>query len=504
MSIRGVATSPIAVTVKVLIVDDEPVILKVWRVMLRAEEFEVTLCSSGTEALQIIAQRRIDVVVTDVMMPGMDGMELLKHIKATHPEIEVLVMTAKGSIADAVRAMREGAFDYLTKPFVEIEECVNRVRQAARLKRLHDENVALRQQIDASSGSALVDSASPSMRLVGTLVSQVTRVNAAVLLTGPTGSGKSAIARSIHDRSGRKDGPFVHVDCGALPETLIESELFGHLKGAFTTAIRDKEGLIEAANGGTLFLDEIGNLDLRMQQRLLKVLDDACVRRVGGTKDIKVDVRIISATHIDLAEACKATRCRLDLYQRLKVVEVKLPGLADRQEDIPRLAYHFLRRHAARCGKDLKNITPKCMEVLKAAEWEGNIRELDHAIERAVIFESSHELTDLALPDHILKHPRPVQEGDGRGGLLAAIDLDEPMREAMERAETAFRVAYLRGLMSRFENVTRAAKHADVERANFRRLLKRYDIKNYSKGVVPAKGGESEKGSGEHDEDDDD
>ena len=467
--------------VRVLIVDDEPVILKVWTVMLRRDEFEVATCGSGQDALQALQLHKIDVIVTDVMMPGIDGLELLKRVKAARPEVEVIVMTGKGSIQDAVRAMREGAFDYLTKPFVEIEECVNRVRQAARVKRLRDENLALRQQIDASPNSALIDSVAAAMKPVMALVSQVARAASNVLITGPTGAGKSAIARSIHDRSPRKDGPFVHVDCGVLSKELMSAELFGHKKGAHSTAFADKDGLFHAADGGTIFLDEIGNLHLEAQQQLLKVISDQVVRRVGDTKDSKVDVRIVAATNADLPAHVAAGKFREDLYFRLRVVEVRLPGLNDRRDDIPRLAYHFLRRHAVRNGKEIKNIGARCMELLRAHDYKGNIRELDNAIERAVIFEASEELTEHALPPEFTEK---ASAGLSVDPMVGQVDLELPMREAMEAAETSFRLVYLRGLMRRFKNVSAAARHAQVERANFRRLLKRYGITDYEKGHV--------------------
>lgn len=483
--------APQTAAIKVLVVDDDPLILKVWRVILRSDEFEVFPVASAQEALQIVAASRIDVVVTDVMMPVMDGMELLRRLKQGRPEIEVIVMTGKGSIQDAVKAMREGAFDYLTKPFNEIEECVNRVRQAARLKRLHDENQALRDQVDASPSGALVDSVAPAMKPISALVNQVAKVNSTVIITGPTGTGKSAIARSIHDRSPRKDGPFVHVDCGVLPNNLMASELFGHVPGAFTGAVSRKEGLFQAANNGTIFLDEIGNLDREAQTNLLRVLQDGVFRPLGETKDSKVNVRVVAATNADLQQAIAEGSFREDLFFRLRVVEVRMPPLNDRREDIPRLAYHFLRRHTARNGKTIKNIGAQCMELLRAHDWKGNIRELDNAIERAVIVEPSDELTGKSLPPEIGSKP---QAGPAVDPLLGHVDLTLSMRDATERAESAIRVAYLSGVMAKFKNVAAGARHANVERSNFRRLLKKYGI--------PYQGGHVEKRDDDDDDDD--
>lgn len=466
---------------RVLVVDDEEIIRKAWRAMLDEDEFVVQDCGSGMEALQILAVERVDVVITDVMMPGISGLELLKRVKQTKPEIEVIIMTGKGSIADAVDAIRSGSFDYITKPFNELEECINKVRKAARLKKLHDENLALRQQVDASPQSALLDTQSPNMKPVLTQIAQVCRVDSNVLVTGPTGCGKSVIARAIHERSKRREKPFVAVDCGSIPAELIESELFGHIKGAFTGAVSDKEGLFEVANGGTIFLDEIGNMPMAMQQRLLRVLQDSVVRRVGGGKDIKVDVRVLSATNLDLPKAVEEGKFREDLYYRLKVVQIRIPSLNDRREDIPRLAYHFLRRNGSRIGKEIKSISPRCMELLKGHDWKGNVRELENVIEAAIVFESSEELSEKFLPQEMMEQGNDQQQ---LTPFIGQVDLDLPFSEALDRAETAFRVTYLRGLMHRFRNVSAAARHAQVDRANFRRLLKRYNITDYPKGHV--------------------
>lgn len=467
----------------VLVVDDEPQVRRAWKWILVGDEFEFFECGSGMEALQLLASQKIDVVVTDVMMPGIDGLELLRRIKADRPEIEVIVMTGAGSIPDAVKATRDGAFDYLTKPFNDIEDCIKKVRQAARLKRLHDENMALRQQVEASPQGPLLDSDSPAMKAVMNQIAAVARVDSSILITGPTGAGKTVIARTIHDSSPRSGGPFVVLDCGQIPAELIESELFGHVKGAFTGALYDKAGLFEMADKGTIFLDEIGNMPPQGQQRLLRVLQEAMVRRVGGNKDTKVDVRVISATNVDLQKAVDEGKFRSDLYFRLKVIQIRLPSLAERREDIPRLAYHFLRKYAARMGKDIRTITPKCMELLKAHRWEGNIRELENAIERAVVFESGNELTERHLPPELGEpsgSAAPVDQFSGQ------VNLDLPLREAIDQAETAFRVAYLRGVMNKYRNVSAAARHAQVDRANFRRLLRRYGITDYPKGHVPA------------------
>ena len=465
---------------QVLVVDDEADIRKAWRWMLHDEEFEVVVCSDSTEALKVLNAQRVDVLVTDVCMPGISGLDLLDKAKQTHPDIEVLIMTGVGTIPDAVRAMKAGAFDYLTKPFNEIEECINKVRQASRIKRLREENLALRRQMDAAPHSALLDSKSPAMKPVLDMVVQVAQVSSSVLITGPTGSGKSVIARAIHDRGPRRKKPFVAVDCGSIPGELIESELFGHVKGAFTGAVADKTGLFEMANGGTIFLDEIGNMPGPMQNRLLRVLQDQTVRRVGGSKDTKINVRVISATLLDLQKAIEEQQFRSDLYFRLKVVEIKLPSLNNRREDIPRLAYHFLRQNAARIGRDFKGITAECMEILKQHNWKGNVRELEHVIEAAMVFETGDELTGAHLPAEVTRGKSGISADlDSMG---ASIDLELPFREALSQADRTFRVTYLRGVMARYRSVSAAARHAQMDRANFRRLLRRLDITDYPRG----------------------
>jgi len=304
-------------------------------------------------------------------------------------------------------------------------------------------------------------------------VKRLARVDATVLLTGPTGSGKTAIARALHALSRRRDQPFVHVDCGAIPSELIESELFGYAKGAFTGAVVDKKGLLEEAHGGSLFLDEIGNMPLPLQPKLLRVLNDGVIRRVGEQRDISIDVRLVSATNVDLQDAVDDGAFREDLYYRLNVVNIQLPALNERREDIPSLAYSILRREAARHESPVRSISPEALDRLRAHSWKGNIRELQNVLERAAIFETDEELTVRSLPEELR----------GGGGFLPAVntsisdlvDVEMSWKDAVERAEGAVRAAYLRGVLDRYDgNVTQAARHADLDRSNFRRYLRRY------------------------------
>ncbi len=462
---------------RILVVDDDIMVRKAWRHMLHKDEFVVELCPGPKEALQALNSVEVDVVLTDVLMDGMSGLELLEHIKRTRNEIEVIVMTGHAKISDAVSATRAGAFDYITKPFKDIDACINRVRQAARLKRLSDENLRLREAVVDGARPETLQTKSPVMRPILRQIERLARVDATVLVTGPTGSGKTAIANTLHELSRRQDNSFVHVDCGQLPADLIEAELFGHMKGAFTGAVSNKKGRFEEAHEGTIFLDEIGNLPLSLQPKLLRVLNDGVIRRVGGESEISVDVRVISATNVDLGAEVEAGRFREDLYYRLNVVGIALPPLNDRREDIPQLGYSIMRRAAARNGSPVRAISAEAMERLVSYDWKGNIRELENIIERAVIFESSEELGVRSLPPELQSGPAPMS--DLPGSLPDLVDLDRPWRDAVEWAEVAVRAHYLRGVLEKFEgNVTKAAKHADLDRSNFRRHLKRY-LPNY-------------------------
>ncbi|MCA9545967.1 MAG: sigma-54-dependent Fis family transcriptional regulator [Myxococcales bacterium] len=462
---------------RVVVIDDETPILKAWRWMLHGDEFGIEGYTRGKDAIEAIGNRPIDVVVTDVKMPGMSGFDVLAWVKKERPDIEVLVMTGAGSIPDAVRAMQSGAFDYLTKPFTEIEECINKVRQAARLKRLRAENRALRERVDAPPESILLDSRSQAMKSVLTQIDQYARVDANVLVMGPVGAGKGVVARTIHQRSARREQPFVPVDCASIAPDRLEAELLGYEPGALPGARDAAPGLFELAHRGTLFLDELDRMPEAMQVLVLKVLESGSVQRVGAAEPTPVDVRVISATARDLGDAVEDGDFRADLYFRLKLLTVKVPPLNERPEDIPRLAYSFLRRAARRLGKEVETIAPEAMALLEGHDWKGNLRELDQVLEAGLVFETGPELTVRHLPEELTGTQRsPINS------LAAQVDLDLPFREAVERAERTFRITYLTGLMSRFRSVSAAARHAQMDRANFRRMLRRYDITDYPKG----------------------
>ncbi len=413
----------------VLIVDDERPNLESLGKIFEREGWRVAQASSGAEALEVARREHPSVVVTDLMMPGMSGESLLRALKAVSPEIEVVLMTAFGTVESAVAAMKEGAYDFITKP-LKRQAVVKSVRQALEKASLVAENRALRARLAAlePGGDGGLLGAAPSFRAMLETLRQVAPSNASVLLIGESGTGKELAARLIHDRSARARGPFVAVNCGAIPESLLESELFGYEKGAFTGAAGRKEGRFERAHGGTLFLDEVGELSAAVQVKLLRVLQDGVIDRLGGTAPVQVDARIVTATNRELAAEVAAGRFREDLYYRLDVVTVRLPPLRERREDVPLLAAAFLRRLAEANGRRVTGFTPAAMAALEAAPWPGNVRELLHAVERAVIL-ARGEVVDVGdLPEGLRRAPQGAAPVTGAPAALA-IPPGTPMDE---------------------------------------------------------------------------
>jgi two-component system response regulator HydG len=390
------------VTPLVLIVDDETPNLESLGKIFAREGWRVALAESGPAALEVLRRERVSAVVTDLMMPGMSGEELLRAVKTLAPETEVVLMTAYGTVETAVAAMKEGAYDFITKP-VKRHAIVKSVRRALEKASLVAENRALRAQLAELSGGApggLLGNALAFRAVLDTL-RQAAPTSATVLLTGESGTGKELAARLVHDLSPRSGAPFVPINCAAIPEGLLESELFGHEKGAFTGASARKEGRFERAHGGTLFLDEIGELSLGVQVKLLRFLQDGVLERVGGTEPLTLDVRIVAATNKELAAEVKAGRFREDLFYRLDVVSVRLPPLRERREDVPLLAAAFLRQNGEKHGKQVTGFTPAAMAALERYGWPGNVRELLHAIERAVILAPTGTVDVSDLPEAI-------------------------------------------------------------------------------------------------------
>ncbi|HEX5628231.1 MAG TPA: sigma-54 dependent transcriptional regulator, partial [Usitatibacteraceae bacterium] len=366
---------------RILIVDDDASLLRLLSLRLQKEGYAVVEASGGEEALGLLEAALPDLVITDMRMGGMDGAALFEAVHRRHPSLPVIILTAHGTIPDAVDATRRGVFGYLTKPF-EARALMTEVERALSLAG----NATPSGDEEWREG---IVTCSPMMERVLAEARLLATNDASVLLAGESGTGKELLARAIHEASARRDGPFVAVNCGAIPEALMESELFGHVKGAFTGAARDHRGLIPSASGGTLFLDEIGDMPLPLQVKLLRVLQEREVRPVGATQPVRIDVRVISATHRDLKAACAEGRFREDLYYRLNVVSLALPPLASRREDIPLLASHFLATLSARYGRTLGGFAPEAMELLVASPWRGNVRELQNVVEKCVALGTS-------------------------------------------------------------------------------------------------------------------
>lgn len=382
---------------KVLIVDDEKAIRDSLKVVLDDEGYETDVAQDGAEALDKLKNENIDVVLTDIKMPNMDGMELLSEAAKASPSTFFIVMTAYASVKTAVDAMRVGAYDYLIKP-IEFDDLIVRLKHLIDYKKVSQENKSLRQRVSAEPGYQNIIGKSESMKKVFDLINQVAPTNSNVLVYGKSGTGKELVAKAIHYNSNRKDKIFLPVNCGAISENLIESELFGHKKGSFTGATEEKAGLFKVADGGTLFLDEIGDLPLNLQVKLLRAIEDKQFLPVGGTKPITSNVRIIAATNQNLFEKTKTGEFREDLYYRLNVIEINLPSLNERKEDIPLLVTHFIEKYCNEMGKKVLGVDNETMKALMSHNWRGGVRELENVIERAVIFakEDLVKVEDLA------------------------------------------------------------------------------------------------------------
>ena len=449
---------------KVLIADDEESIRHVLTVLLADRGYEVRAVADGEEALRELGAHDYDALVTDVRMPRMDGLTLVRRAQEALPDLTIIVMSAYGSHDLAIEAMKAGAYDYLGKPF-RPDDVLLVLRKAEERERLRAQNRLLRREIERARGLEEMVAESPAMREVLRLVAKVAKTRATVLITGESGTGKERIARALHQGSPRADRPFVAVNTSAIPAALIESELFGHAKGAFTGAQTARRGLFEEADGGTLLLDEIGDLPLQLQVSLLRVLQEGEIRRVGDSRPIKVDVRVLAATHVDLQAAAAAGRFREDLYYRLNVVNLHLPPLRERPEEIAPLSERFRARHAARLGLRPRPISAEALERLRAYHWPGNVRELENALERALVLGDDDQLEPDALPETVLQ--------GARGGAPPAAPLEGDL--SVKRAQRALEAGLIRRALERTAgNRTRAAELLELSP---RALL--YKIRDY-------------------------
>ncbi len=374
---------------RILLIDDEEAMCRMLEAIMADRGYAATTYSRAYEAMEAFAQGQYDLVITDVKMPVMDGLEVLQRVKETDPSLPVIMITAHATVDMSIQALRKGAYDILTKPF-EPEELLSRVRNALRQTELLEENRELKKALASQFGTIVGNS--PKLLAVLETARKVAARDLPVLIMGASGTGKELVAWALHQHSQRKDHPFVAINCGAIPETLLESELFGHRKGAFTGADRDHKGLLEVADSGTLFLDEVGNLPLNVQKTLLRFLQEQEFYRVGDTRPRKVDVRVVSATNLDLHAAVQAGAFREDLYYRLNVVSLRLPPLRERRSDIPLLVAHFIKEQNARFGTQVKGFTPQALEAIGRFDWPGNVRQLSNIIQAAMAIESRETL----------------------------------------------------------------------------------------------------------------
>jgi len=442
------------VLAKILVVDDEQHMLKLFEKILAKQGHEVKTAASGTEAIGLLEKNDFDLIFSDLVMPDLGGMDLLKKVKAGYSDIPFIVITAHGSIESAVEAMKTGAFDYLTKPFRK-DDILLAVGKALKYCELRNEVKRLRKKLKDKDGIKKIIGKSKTMQCVLKLVARVADSQATVLIQGESGTGKELIARLIHNLSSRRDMPFIAVDCGVFPEHLLQSELFGHVKGAFTGAVKDKKGLFIAADKGTLFLDEIGSISQAMQLNLLRVLQEKEVRPVGSVTNIKGDVRVVAATSVDLEQAMLDGRFRRDLYYRLAVVTVDLPPLRERKSDITALAYHFMQKYAAIYDRKLTDITPDAMRAIMENPWPGNVRELENVMERAVLLSAGQLINETSLP-----LPVSQRKSDKTNEL-------ESFKNASKTAgRNAERKAILKALKETGGNKTKAARILGISRSS--------------------------------------
>jgi len=441
---------------RILIVDDDHGLLQLLKMRLAAMGFDVTTCTSGEEAIAEARRQIFDLAITDLRLGGLDGLAVTEELLLIHPNIPVLILTAHGSIPNAVEAVQKGAFGYLQKPFDD-KELRGNIEKALAQQRMSREIQRLKLLVKELYGLENVVARSPKMQVLFQQIAQVADTDATICLFGETGTGKEVLARVIHCNSRRARGPFIALNCAAIPDSLFESELFGHIKGAFTGASNSKRGLIQSANGGTLFLDEIGEVPLPMQVKLLRAIQEREVKEVGADYSMKVDVRIIAASNKDLGEAVRLGTFRNDLYYRIQVVPLTIPPLRERRDDIPLLVQHFLKQSNRRMNKDIRGFTPGAMQKLMLYPWPGNVRELENTVEKAVVMSRQ----DMITPD-LIPSIRPSAEGQLR-----------PLTEAKEEFEKRYlkEVLQLTG-----GNISRAAQFAGRYRADFYKMLKKYGM----------------------------
>ncbi len=448
----------------ILIVDDDEQMTAMLKKVLEKENYRVETALSGQDALAKSAVEPFDLVITDIRMSGMTGMEVLERLKEKDENIPIVLMTAFGSIDSAVESMKRGAYHYIAKPF-KMGQLISIVKAALRERELKLEVTSLRQEIAKDFAFSNIVGNSQAMQEVFTLIRRVAKTKSTVIIYGKSGTGKELVAKALHYNSPRRDKPFVPFNCAAIPETLLETELFGHAKGAFTDAKYAKRGLFVEADGGTLFLDEIGDMPVTIQTKLLRAIQEREIRPVGATKDVKVDVRLIAATHHDLQKLVKEGKIREDLYFRLNVVPIRLPELKDRGQDIPLLARHFLKKHAAENNRKVPKISKEAMHVLMEYSWPGNVRELENVLERAIVFTEEAIIRPENLPDGLRSVPYPPGTDMEPPEIPAVSSLDELERRHIQDI-----------LFVTHGNQSEAAKILGIDRRTLYRKIKNYNL----------------------------
>jgi DNA-binding NtrC family response regulator len=458
---------------QILIVDDEVRMLRLFEINL-SPKFVVNTCGEGNKALEILKSREISLLVTDLKMPGMNGLILLREVRKIAPELPVILMTAYGTVETAVQAMKEGAADYLLKP-IKMDEMEILIEKTLTVTRLQDENRDMRQELKSIYGLENIIGDHPAMRKVMDLIHQVADTKATVLIQGESGTGKELVARAIHFGSDRASRPFVVINCAAIPGTLLESELFGYEKGAFTGALKVKKGRLELADQGTLFLDEIGEMPRELQVKILRVIEEQKFQRVGGTEDIEMDNRILAATNKDLKQAVEEGSFREDLYYRLKVITLSIPPLRERKEDIPVLVEHFLQKHRNNLKKKGSRVSDSAQRLLMEYPWPGNVRELENALIRALVLCPTETIEAQDLPEEIHGNGREEKE-DGKIPMDRE-KLKQMKKEIQRKIKAEIERKFIEdALRSGKGNILRSAAKVGMDRRQFQNLIKKYGI----------------------------
>jgi DNA-binding NtrC family response regulator len=448
------------------VIDDEPIIHEVLSQLLTSEGYEVELSSSGEEALEKHSSQAYDLILLDLLMPGLDGIEVLKDIKKIDPQAIIIIITAYASVESAITAMKMGAYDYIQKPFKH-DELLITIKRALEHKSLQEENIRLRDELTRKFGFENIIGRSKSMLKIFELIKATAPTRSTILIQGESGTGKELVARAIHQNSDRRNFAFIVVNSGSLPPDLLESHLFGHVKGAFTGAVSQKKGLFEAADKGSIFFDEISTLNLETQAKILRVMQDKEFMRLGGTKTIRVDTRIIAATNTDLEELIARKNFRQDLFYRLNVIKIELPPLRERKEDIPLLVKHFVDLYSRENNKEIEGLTEDVMEILESHDWPGNVRELENLIERAIVLAKSSTITRSNLPPLFL-HNRPETDK-----LIENPEADLTLREQTQMFQ---RKTILNALRKARGVQKKAARSLGLKATTLNEMIKRLNI----------------------------